>query len=197
MPLYQQDPVHQHDGSWWFFNTTLQGRYGPYPSEQDARLKLSDYIKYVKQQMAQANADMGEPATTEPAPVAGELEQAVAAFAALREQLAGLETEMKERAAPIKERIARVEGYLLNQINTLGVKSFRAAGQLIYTETKVMPQLGDKGALLDHIRKSGEVELLQTRVSSTVLKEWSEAHNGALPPGVTIQTERVIRIRKG
>ena len=40
----RRDPIHQYDGSWYFWDEIGCDRYGPYPDEETARQKLEDYI---------------------------------------------------------------------------------------------------------------------------------------------------------
>lgn len=44
------DPVNQaaEDGKWYFWIETWADRYGPYDSEVEARVKLKEYCKEVK-----------------------------------------------------------------------------------------------------------------------------------------------------
>ncbi|MNN11319.1 hypothetical protein D3C81_1242730 [compost metagenome] len=45
------DPVHMDpDGSWWFYDETGAGRYGPYADDTTARSMLGQYIAWLNQQ---------------------------------------------------------------------------------------------------------------------------------------------------
>ena len=101
----------------------------------------------------------------------------------------------KEEMKAIDSVMDELEGKLLAHLNDLGVDSLKAGGGVVYTQQELQASIADKGALSDYIRTSGEVELLQGRVSSGVLKEWMNAHPGELPPGVAVRVERVIRVR--
>ncbi|MNN76524.1 hypothetical protein D3C81_1929110 [compost metagenome] len=61
---------------------------------------------------------------------------------------------------------------------------------------KTMPGFEDRNATMDFIKSTGNVELLQARLSSTAIKDFMDAHAGQLPPGVKITTERTVQIRR-
>lgn len=42
-------PVHEHDGSWFFYDETWSDRYGPYSSEKEAEEACSRYAKTLDQ----------------------------------------------------------------------------------------------------------------------------------------------------
>jgi len=41
------DPVHYHEGAWWFWTETWSDREGPYPTEQMARDGLNWYCENI------------------------------------------------------------------------------------------------------------------------------------------------------
>ena len=69
------------------------------------------------------------------------------------------------------------------------------AGTVIVGE-KTMPGFEDKTQTMQFIKETGNVELLQQRLSSTAVKEYMDNNNGQLPPGVKVVVERTVTIRR-
>ncbi|MNN03464.1 hypothetical protein D3C81_1161520 [compost metagenome] len=88
------------------------------------------------------------------------------------------------------------ETFLLAELGRMGVDSFKVTHGTVFTTTRLFAGIGDKGALMEHIRNTGEVELLQSRVSTETLKTWMATHGGTCPPGVKASYERVIGVRR-
>ena len=114
----------------------------------------------------------------------------------LRDHLSLLEAQHKAACAEVKAQMANAEGFLLEHMNQAGASNLGVSAGTIMVQVKTMPGLKDKGSFLDFVRQTGQVELLQARVSSTAVKEYMDAHNNEVPPGVEITTERTISIRR-
>lgn len=187
-PTESRDPVHMDpDGSWWFYDETWTGRYGPYPTPDEARAKLQDYTAWLNSQQPQV-AEERKPET--------ELDMAVAEYIRLRDEKNALSNKHKAEMAEVTSQLDKADAFLLGKLQEMGVESFKAGGATVFFATELRAGIGDKGALMDYIRNTGEVEILQSRVSSTVLREWMDRNNGTTPPGVTASFERVVRVRK-
>lgn len=185
-----RNPVHRdhNDGLWYFYDETWANRYGPYPDEATATGQLKAYTLWLNSQAAGMTP---APASEEDEGIAG----LVRAYLEGRERKSKLSAKHKDEMKAVDDVMDELEGKLLAHLNDLGVDSLKAGGGVVYTQQEMQASIADKGALSDYIRTSGEVELLQSRVSSTVLKEWMNAHPGELPPGVAVRVERVIRVR--
>lgn len=192
--VYSADPVHMDpDGRWYFYDQPGTGRYGPFDSPELARANLQGYVEWLHSEANKAAVTSGQQA----APTSnGEVEQAVVEYLSARDEKAAIAERHKTELADVNDRLKRLDAFLLGKLQELGVDSVSAAGASVHYVTELQAGIGDKGALMDYIRESGEAELLQTRVSSTVLKEWMAAHDGSTPPGVTARFERVVRVRK-
>lgn len=117
-------------------------------------------------------------------------------YIALRDHIAKLEAEHKATIAEFKAQMANAEAYLLNMMNETGQSNAGFAAGTVIVSTKTQPNLKDKGALINYIKQTGQVELLQARVSSTAVKEFMDANNNQLPPGVEVTTTREVSVRR-
>ena len=117
-------------------------------------------------------------------------------YVALRDHKSRLDAEHKARIAEIEAQMHNAEVFLLDHLNQNGLDRVGTGAGTVYVTVKTMPALKDKSAFLDYIRSTGEVELLQARVSSTAVKEFMENHNNQLPPGVEVTTAREVSVRR-
>lgn len=44
--MTSRPPIHFYDGHWWFYDETWTDR-GPYPTELDATVALTDYVRWL------------------------------------------------------------------------------------------------------------------------------------------------------
>lgn len=187
MMHYQSDPVHMDpDAQWYFYTPDRQGRYGPYPDSQTAYAKVNEYIAYLDSQAPAPKANEGEALSN----------QMVAEYMMVRGEIEAMADRHKNELAPLKDRMVAIEGAIQKYLNDNGMDGFKANGATVYTERVMRANIGDKAALNQFILETGDVELLQTRLSTTVLKEWMATHNDQVPPGVKVDYERAVRVRK-
>ena len=114
----------------------------------------------------------------------------------LRDHKSMLDAEHKARVAEIDAQMTNAENFLLNHLNESGLDRVGVGAGTVFVQVKTMPSFEDKEATIAYIKQSGNVELLQSRLSSTAVKEFMDANNQALPPGVKILTERTVTIRR-
>ena len=114
----------------------------------------------------------------------------------LRDHRSMLDAEHKARVAEIDAQMTNAENFLLNHLNESGLDRVGVGAGTVFVQVKTMPSFEDKEATIAYIKQSGNVELLQSRLSSTAVKEFMDANNQQLPPGVKIMTERTVTIRR-
>ena len=120
----------------------------------------------------------------------------VAHYITLRDHKTKLDAEHKTRVGEIDAQMKNAESFLLGHMNDTNQKNAGfTAGSVIVGE-KVMPGFDDKAATMQFIKDTGNVELLQQRLSSTAVKEYMDQNNGQLPPGIKIAVERTVTIRR-
>lgn len=103
------------------------------------------------------------------------------------ELTAKYEAEKKE----IEEKMARVEGKLLVHLNTNGLESMRTEHGTVYKSVKTKPSIRDFAALKKWILSTGNVEILQKRISTTSLRDGEE-----IPDGVEVLREAEVGVRR-
>ena len=117
-------------------------------------------------------------------------------YVKLRDHKALLDAEHKARVAEIDAQMKNAEAFLLGHLNATGLDRMGTSAATVYVTVKTMPSIKDRSALTDYIKATGQIELLQMRVSSTAVKEFLEHNNNQLPPGVDITTAREVSVRR-
>jgi len=107
-----------------------------------------------------------------------------------------LKTEFEAADNALKEQQEVVESAMLVFLNDTKQKTAKTDNGYFYWEEKVTPSGSDWGAFFAFVRKENAFDALHKRISTTFIKEYMEAHDKALPPGVSIHRERVINVRK-
>ena len=94
-----------------------------------------------------------------------------------------------------KAQARAIEEEVLARMNQMGLDSLRAGGLTAFSKSERFALVNDWPALWDHIKATGNFDLLQKRVTTTtVLSVLDET--GALPPGTSVDAKRTITIRK-
>ncbi len=115
----------------------------------------------------------------------------------LRDQIDAKKQEHKAELAPLNEKMAKLEAYLLSQLQLSGSTSVAAKGVgTAYIQNVTSVTVEDWPATLDWIKTTEAWEFLERRVSKTVVQEYMESQ-GEVPPGVKASTEVEVRVRRG
>lgn len=124
-------------------------------------------------------------------------EKVVARMIELRDQMQQVQKKADDEIKALKEQYEKGEAYLLTQLNSMGEgASMKLSTGTVFTTQRLNANVADKGVFATFLKETGEVELLQMRVSTTVLKDYMAEHEGAVPPGLNVMTERTINIRR-
>jgi hypothetical protein len=115
----------------------------------------------------------------------------------LRKQIEDLKKEHSEQLAPLNLKMEKLEAFLQLQLTTLGTTSFAAKGVgTAFLQKVVSVTVEDWDATLAWIKETELWEMLERRVSKTVVQEYMESQE-AVPPGVNVRQETEVRVRKG
>ena len=124
------------------------------------------------------------------------LARLLGAFKEMRDQKAELKREHDEKANEIKAKMTLVEVALMKMMKESGSENLKIKGLgMAYLTTQTFAGAKDWDALWKYIEESGNLDLLQRRVSKKAVLEYMEANDGDLPPGVDVTTERKVAVR--
>lgn len=114
----------------------------------------------------------------------------------IRDARAGLKRDFDASDAELKAAQERLEAEMLRHLNTHGMDSVRTEAGTFYRQEDIKPSGSDWQALYDWIKEHDAWDALERRIKKTFIAEYMEAHQGSLPPGVSVHREFVIRVRR-
>ncbi len=123
------------------------------------------------------------------------VEQAIRAYISLREQIKAVNTAAKDKTAPMTANLNKIEGWIHQEANRLGVTSFKTPAGTAFVKSVTTASVADWGVLLKHILDNKAYGLFTQAVNKTVVADTLE-ETGNLPPGVNYGKRIGINFRK-
>jgi len=117
-------------------------------------------------------------------------------YLVLRDTKAKMDAEHKARVAELDAQIKNAESFFLNHLNETGQTGGKFPAGTLVVKTKTQTNLKDKSAFSEFVKATGQIELMQMRVSSTAVGEYMEQNNNQLPPGVEVTQVRAVEVRR-
>lgn len=114
----------------------------------------------------------------------------------IRDARAALKKQFDDSDAEMKAAQEQLENAMLNHLNTHGMESVRTEAGTFYKQEDIKPSGSDWSALYEWIKQHDAWDALERRIKKTFISEYMEAHQGNLPPGVSVHREFVIRVRR-
>jgi len=114
----------------------------------------------------------------------------------IRERRSALKKEFEAQDKKLRDLYARGENWLLKHMQDTGHKSFKVDGATVFTKSTKRYSFGDWPAFAAWVKDTGNVDLLQHRVSSTNMDEFVKESEGEFPPGITHDAVVNVNIRK-
>lgn len=124
------------------------------------------------------------------------IDDVIKAYVALRDGVEKVRTRHKEELSPYYEKMVKIEAWLQDQLQTQGLKNFKGTSGTAYLQEETSVTVADWEATLDYIRENEMWELLERRVSKSVVADHLESHD-SVPPGVDMKRSTVVRVRRG
>jgi hypothetical protein len=124
------------------------------------------------------------------------ISDAVEIYIKLRDKKAQLKSEFQDAVAPVQEKMDKLEAKFLEIMNTTGVDSLKTEHGTAYSSTRSSASVADKDVFFTFVKENNEWPLMEVRASSTAVKQFAEANEGELPPGINYNVERTINIRR-
>lgn len=131
------------------------------------------------------------------APVPANLGQIVQAFSAIRDARTAKRHAWEKEDLALEEDQHKLKVIMLALLNANGAKSITTDHGLVYRTEKIKPSAADWNAVYAWINENPErFELLEKRLKSTFVKEFMEANDGAIPPGINVHREFEVTVRR-
>lgn len=135
------------------------------------------------------------PATT--AVPAVDTKRIVSAYLKIRDAKTALTRKFEEEKADLDNKLELLEQRLLRFLNENKMDSAKAGPATFYKQMEITPAGSDWDRFYKWVVKNDAFEALERRIKKTFIKEYMEANDGAIPPGVTVHREFVVRVRRG
>lgn len=123
------------------------------------------------------------------------IDDVVEGYIKLRDQKKEIAARHKEELAGIKAKMDTMEGWLMRELNTLGVESAKTDAGTAYKSKRSSVKVQDWEAFFDFVQKNELYHFLEHRASKAAVEEFAEAQ-GELPPGLSITVDQNILIRR-
>jgi len=123
------------------------------------------------------------------------VDKVIAAYVQLRDKKAEVVARQKEELAPLVDQMLKLEAWLHRELLRQGVNSFKTDNGTAFVQTNTSVTVQDWEAALGFIISKGLWDFLEARVSKSAVADFVESHGDA-PPGVSLRTEQVVRIRR-
>lgn len=120
----------------------------------------------------------------------------VEAMVQLREKMDENRKTFEKEQKRLKEKYEKGERWLMSHMQEHDLSNMGIRGFSVFTTTTLQAGVGDWDAIKDFILSTGEVDLLQHRITSKAVQQYMEEHNGQVPPGVSTRQKVNVNIRK-
>lgn len=114
----------------------------------------------------------------------------------IRNARAELKAKYENEDAVLKSKQAKVEATLLAHMNESGQVSGKTPFGSFYKQEEIRPSGSDWGALYQWIKENDAFDCLERRITRNFVAQYMKENNGAIPPGVSVMREFVVRVRR-
>ena len=123
-------------------------------------------------------------------------EKLVKVYLKMNAKLSELRAAFEAEEEALKGQMAKVKSALLDHCKEHNVESVRTNEGLFYRTVKVNYWTNDWESMHKFILEHNAPQLLHERIHQTNLKEFMEANPGVVPPGLNVDSEYTITVRK-
>ena len=124
------------------------------------------------------------------------IEQIVSTYIKLRDKRDMMYQDFKEKTAQIEEDMQTLKHKLVEISKETGATSFSSPSGTAYRTVKNRYWTNDWESFYAFMREQGSMELLEKRIHQTNIKEFIDANPDVHPPGLNIDSEYEITIRR-
>jgi hypothetical protein len=118
-------------------------------------------------------------------------------YAKIKAQRSALAKMLREKDSELKSKLALIESGLLKMMNDTGSDQLKVKGVgMAFRSERLLASGKDWQALWDHIRETGEYDLVQKRLAVGAITDYMENNDGDTPPGVAVTIERGVSVRR-
>lgn len=119
----------------------------------------------------------------------------IGAYVKLRDEKDRREKQVKEEVQLIKEKMAKLEGWIRQKADADQVTSFKTEYGTAFLTTVDFASVADWDAVLSFIKENEAYDLLERRVSKTAVRGYIEERK-SVPNGITYGTKIELNVRR-
>jgi hypothetical protein len=119
----------------------------------------------------------------------------VKAYIQLRDERSELKRKYEEEDIKLKTKMEKLEALMLKKLKEFRVNSFKTDIGTVFQQDETRYYCKDWNAYWQWIMKTGNLDCLEKRVSQHAIRAIAE-NQGVMPPGISSQTETVVRVRR-
>lgn len=124
------------------------------------------------------------------------IDKIVAVYIKIRNTKEEITREYDAKIADLDEQMAVLKHKLLEISKETGVTSFKTANGIAYRTIKNRYWTNDWDSFYAFMRDCGRMELLEKRIHQTNMREYLEENPEVHPPGMNVDQEYEITIRR-
>lgn len=118
------------------------------------------------------------------------------AYINIREARAELRKKFEEEDGELKSKLETIEAEMLKFLGETKQESAKTEAGTFYKQVDINAQGADWEAFYDWVVRNNAFEALEKRVKKRFISDYMEAHDGAIPPGINVFREYVVRVRR-
>jgi hypothetical protein len=120
----------------------------------------------------------------------------VQVYVKIRDRRSELKKAFEAEDNALKAKQELLENTMMGGLDTMGVESIRTEHGTVYKSETMIPSAADWAAVYAYIREHDAFEMLEKRLTRKAVKEFMEAHDGGLPPGVQVFRKYEVNVRR-
>lgn len=124
------------------------------------------------------------------------LGRVVQAFDAIRNARLEKQRKWEAEEEALKADEGKLKQVMLHLLNVNGAQSIRTDHGTVYRTEKIKAGAADWAAIWTWMQANDAMDLLERRLKTTFIKEYMEAHDGAIPPGINVHREYEVTVRR-
>ena len=124
------------------------------------------------------------------------IEQIVSTYIKLRDKRDMMYQEFKEKTAQIEEDMQTLKHKLVEISKETGSTSFSSPSGIAYRTVKNRYWTNDWGSFYQFMQEHGAMGLLEKRIHQTSMKEFLDDNPEVHPPGLHVDSEYEITVRR-
>ena len=124
------------------------------------------------------------------------VEKLVKVYLKMNAKLGELRAAYDAEEKALREQMTKIKGALLDYCKEQNVESVRTAEGLFYRNVTTRYWTSDWEAMGKFVLEHGVPELFETRLHQGNMKQFLEANPEVLPPGLNVDSEYTITVRR-